>query len=190
MELIAALAWFLDFAGYLGEAYERLEKALEISRHLPDVSAGMHTRLRASLLSNAGWEAMMLSINDKAEVYSEESITHYNELGNRAEIAIPYLTLGYLAIGNADYERAVRLGEQSLAISKGARDKWRLGLAVTYQGQTAQAMGDYAGAEAYYQESLDLVLEIGDIGGIAVTYLFLWGLSSQKGEYSQAMKYW
>jgi hypothetical protein len=72
-----------------------------------------------------------------------------------------------VAVCQAQYDRAVPLLEESLALRRERDDKWGLATALGSLGWVALRQGDFTHMRALLGESLTLRVEIGDRGGIA-----------------------
>jgi DNA-binding CsgD family transcriptional regulator/tetratricopeptide (TPR) repeat protein len=106
-----------------------------------------------------------------------------------AKVRARALTLaGALAQWQQDYERAVALEHEALDLW------WTLPLAEQYLawgafsilGDAARARGDYAGAEAWYQQMLEHAQQVGGTRNVAGGLMQLGHLRADLGEYGQA----
>jgi predicted ATPase/class 3 adenylate cyclase len=182
LHLITALAWASQY-GNVSEGYERLERALLIN-------TDMKTSQRAKLLSVAGWLALLLQINDKAELHANESIDLFQSLENRTGIAFPIGVLAALANRYNDFPRAIELAQESLTLFEQAGEKWGMRQMLGALGYANEAQANYMQAEAYYHKGLALSREMEDLGGQGWTLYLIGNLSRLKGEYDRAMKYY
>ena len=78
-------------------------------------------------------------------------------------------------MGDGDYERAIELFEESLAIGEARGDLDRRARAFKNLGWAVYGLGDLAGARAYFRRGLAAATEI---GLIEVELDALWGLAS------------
>ena len=94
---------------------------------------------------------------------------------------------GVLAYTQADYERAARLCEDSLALYQALSDKRGIAVALNILGNVAMNQGDDGRAVTLSEASLALHRELGDRRGIAVALNNLGFLTLARGDYSRAV---
>jgi predicted ATPase/transcriptional regulator with XRE-family HTH domain len=94
---------------------------------------------------------------------------------------------GTLAESQGDYEQAVALHEEALAIYRSLDDRPGMSKALESLGSIAQDRGDYAGATAYHQEALSLSTVGNDRQGIAHALLNLGSVAAYQGLDEQAV---
>ncbi|MDG4831811.1 tetratricopeptide repeat protein [Solwaraspora sp. WMMD1047] len=122
----------------------------------------------------------------EAERRYQQSLTIFEELGNRAGAATGYHQLGMLAQARGDYPEAERRYQQSLTIKEELGN--RAGAANSYHqlGMLAHDRGDYPEAERRYQQSLTIKEELGNRAGAANSYGQLGMLAHDRGDYPEA----
>jgi DNA-binding CsgD family transcriptional regulator len=85
-----------------------------------------------------------------------------------------------------EYDRAVALHEESLALFRALGDERGVALSLLTMGTMAQLQGDLARATAHYDESLALFRALGDTRGIAAALSSLGTLASSRGDFAAA----
>ncbi|MEV6695381.1 tetratricopeptide repeat protein, partial [Micromonospora sp. NPDC051196] len=122
----------------------------------------------------------------EAERRYQQSLTIFEELGDRSGMASSYHQLGMIAQARGDYGEAERRYQQSLTIDEELGS--RAGMASSYGqlGMIAQARGDYGEAERRYQQSLTIKEELGSRAGMASSYHQLGYLAQARGDYGEA----
>ena len=108
------------------------------------------------------------------------------ELGDRASIALALLNLGVVALDQGDYERALALHEQSLALARDLGDRWGIAAALGNLGAMAMEQGLYERAAPLLEECVALLREQGDTGGVAIGLHNLAYLEREQGAYGRA----
>jgi len=93
---------------------------------------------------------------------------------------------GYLAWRLGDYESAVRLSEESLALCRTLGDKWGLAFSLLNLGVIARYQDHYERAEALHEESLALFRELGSLWGVAWSLRLLGIVLWYRGSYVRA----
>ena len=123
---------------------------------------------------------------DTAHTYYQQSLTIFEELGNRAGMAATYHQLGVLAQDRGDYDTAHTRYQQSLTIFEELGN--RAGIATSYHqlGILAQARGDYDTARDHYQQALTIFEELGNRAGIAKTHHQLGILAHDQSDHDTA----
>jgi tetratricopeptide (TPR) repeat protein len=95
---------------------------------------------------------------------------------------------GYLATFQNDYQQAMTLCEQSLALYRELGDRRGIAAALFMVAMTIGDQGDIAGAEALVEESLALRRALGDEEGIASSLHLLGEFASAEGDYDRAQR--
>ena len=88
---------------------------------------------------------------------------------------------GTLAESQGDYEQAIALHEEALAIYRSIGDEPGMSKALESLGSIAQDRGDYQGARAYHEEALTLSTALDDRQGIAHALLNLGSVAAYQG---------
>ena len=180
-ELTGALCWSWYLNGHLREGYEWIEKMLT-------VSSEEETRIRAKLLSQAGWFAGMLGYYGVTRSLSEESVILFRKLGDEVGTAFPLCNLGGHFNWPSDYVLNTRLAMESLDIYRRAGDQWGVSRALNALGYNALMHDDFEQARNFLEESLSIGRETGDYEGVAWTLLLIAGLPQIKEDVARAME--
>ena len=93
---------------------------------------------------------------------------------------------GWLAWAQGDWQEAMTLAEEGLAIARGLGEKWRMADALNTLGTVAAAQEQYEQAAGFYQESLALHQELGDQRGVAVALSNRGQVALYQGDLEQA----
>jgi predicted ATPase/DNA-binding CsgD family transcriptional regulator len=155
LRLGGALRWFWFMEGYYGEGRRWLEAALGKDR-------GAAEEARARALEGVGWLASGQGDLDRAQAVAEEGLKLTTEAGLGNVVAADLRNvLGEVARQRGDYEWAVELLEESLALHREAEDRrgiaWSLGNLANASGD----LGDHDRAKELYEEGLALSRELG-----------------------------
>src|SRR5215207_1795180 len=155
LRLAGALWQFWDMRGYYGEGRRWLEEAL--------AKDGRASVARVKALEGVGWLADLQGDIDRAVAAAEEGL----RLGARAKLessdkASFLRILGSAAYVCGDHERAARLCEESLALSREAGDERGVASSLLQLGNVSSDLGDHERAETFYEEGLALSRELDD----------------------------
>jgi len=104
---------------------------------------------------------------EQAQVYLEESLARFRELGIKWGIAYALGNLGRAALCRGDLARANALIEESMALCRELGDKDSIAECLVRLGGVAIAQGEVERALALYRESLTLYHSVGDRAGVA-----------------------
>src|SRR5215217_2208737 len=168
LRLAGALWRFWWIRGYYHEGRRWLEEALA-----KDARA---SAARAKALEAVGWLADDQGDIDRAVAAAEEGLS----LSAGAEIidATPFLrTLGSAAYVRGDHERAAQLYDESLALSREAKDERGVASSLLQLGNVTSERGDYKGAKGFYEEGLALSRKLDDTA-LLTSYLISLGYES------------
>jgi tetratricopeptide (TPR) repeat protein len=97
----------------------------------------------------------------EARAFFERSLSIYEEIGDRQQLASVLDNLGRLALLLGDRTAAAAHCWRSLALREAAQDQMGTAYSWRHLGEVALAEGDYPQAEQCYQRSLSLCLDIG-----------------------------
>jgi predicted ATPase/class 3 adenylate cyclase len=155
MRLAGALWRFWDMRGYYGEGRRWLEATL--------AKDGRASETRAMALEGVGWLADVQGDIDRAVAAAEEGLN----LGARVKIQSNVTTSFLRILGSAAYvcgahERAARLFDESLALSREARDERGVASSLLQLGNVSSDLGDYGEARTFYEEGLALSRKLDD----------------------------
>jgi ATP/maltotriose-dependent transcriptional regulator MalT len=94
--------------------------------------------------------------------------------------------LGIVAQLQGDYDRAIAVHDESLALVRALGDERGVALSLLTMGTMAQLQGDVARATAHYDEGLALFRALGDTRGIAAVLSSLGTLAGSRGDFAAA----
>jgi tetratricopeptide (TPR) repeat protein len=142
-------AWPSIFESY--ESYEWFEQAL---RHIRGIDP-LPKALLARVLYKLG-KILELSMGNsaRATMLLEESLTLFQALGDRTNMAEALDSLGRAARDQGDYQRAQTLGEQALLLFRAENDAEDIAVALMSLGDVALDQGDTIQATARFEEAL------------------------------------
>jgi tetratricopeptide (TPR) repeat protein len=181
LRLGGALRWFWFMEGHYGEGRRWLEAALGKDR-------GAAAEARARALEGVGWLASGQGDLDRAQAAAEEGLKLTTEAGLGDVVAADLQNVLGEAVARqrGDYEWAVELLEESLALHRGAED--RRGIAWSL-GNLANALGDRGDnerAQQLYEEGLALSRELGGAELLGAFLISLGYAYLLEGDYDRA----
>jgi non-specific serine/threonine protein kinase len=156
LRLVGTLGYFWWRQGHYAEGQQWTARALEVSGDAPPA-------VRANIFFAAG-----IACKYRNEVVSgkrmfRKALELYRELGAQRDIGYTLTVLSYLSVGRQDeYEEAVALCEEGLALLREADVKSGVAQAFNNLGELARLQGDLPRAKEAYEESLNVAREIGD----------------------------
>jgi predicted ATPase len=150
-------------------------------------SAGRRDRLRADLLTWAGWLALFVrGDTEAAEQISNEALAIRRELGDRHGEAVELLALGNVTVFRGDAPEAQRRYRETADLAEASGDTEVLGRAVGNLGVVARANGDLDEAERALRQGCELMRSLGDDHAVAQANLNLSGVLLDRGDLSEA----
>jgi non-specific serine/threonine protein kinase len=164
--LIAALARFFHWRGYVTEGRGWLERALSVGESVSPAT-------RARLLYGAAALCHEQAEGETARRYAEESLSLRRQLDDRRGVAASLEQLGHVVNLQGDLKRAVALFEESLATARAIGDAAGTATALNALGYMAWFNDDHERATALCEESLRLRRSLSDPWGIAYSLEFL-----------------
>jgi predicted ATPase/class 3 adenylate cyclase len=155
LRLSGALWRFWWMRGHYSEGRRWLEEAL--------AKDGRPSAARAKALEAVGWLADDQGDIDRAVEAAEEGLS----LGARVEIESSVTAsflrmLGSAAYVHGDHEQAARLYEESLALSREARDERGVASSLLQLGNVSGDRGNHEEAKTFYEEGLALSRKLDD----------------------------
>ncbi|MGI8808906.1 MAG: ATP-binding protein [Acidimicrobiales bacterium] len=175
--------------GDLGTAATRYEENLALARRL-----GVRTMVAASLL-NLGVIAHTRFVRDmalkdvsgpQAVAYLNESLTEYEQLGDRHGMAMALENLGTTSGWLGEHEASLRYQEQSLALRRELGDKPGIAISARYLSRLALRTGDCGTARGLSEECLAIERELGKPSDEAEALGFLAQVSMVERDYDEA----
>jgi predicted ATPase/DNA-binding CsgD family transcriptional regulator len=187
--LCVALSWFWSVRGYGREGLHFLMQAL-VNR------SAVGAALRARVLYEAAELAFIYARNLQLERLVEESLTLYQEQGDKEGIANSLYLIGAIARIRSQFGIAHARLEEAASRFEQLDNRWRQGQCYTERARAATEQGQYEQAQAFLEKSFILYQELGEAQRIAwVRYLwarllFVWqrdqALAQQMAEQSLA----
>ncbi|HJT59610.1 MAG TPA: tetratricopeptide repeat protein [Ktedonobacteraceae bacterium] len=155
LRLCIALMIFWEVRGHISEGLALLERSLADGQHVaPSV--------RAQALHDAGFLALMLDDNARAEAFLRQSQLLFRETGDKAGMANILRLQGTLAQVRNNYKIARRLLEEALSLYQACGDVHRVVVTRDSLAQVAIAQGDYNRARLLLEESLAAYRALGE----------------------------
>lgn len=180
LRLCGALHHFWVTRGHLSEGRTWCDRTL-------DNTAGEdQTKAHAKALNVAGTLAYRQSDYRAARARHEESLVIWQQLCDRAGVAISLTGLGSVATDQGDYRAARELIEESLAIERNLGRQYGIANSLGNLGVVIFYQGDIVSARALFEESLAIRRELGDGVGTALMLNNLGVLIRSQGDFSSA----
>ncbi|HEX6484644.1 MAG TPA: adenylate/guanylate cyclase domain-containing protein [Ktedonobacteraceae bacterium] len=155
LRLCIALADFWEIHGYISEGMSFLERALADNHHV-------EPSIRAKALHNAGFLALMLDDNARAEAFLHESQLLFRESGDKAGMANILRLQGTIAMVKNNYKIARRLLEESLTIYRESQDTRNIVGTRDALAQIAISQSEYSRAHSLLEENLAFYRAMGE----------------------------
>jgi len=144
------------------------------------------TRVRAVVLSGAGWFASRLGTYAEAHSLLEESLSISRALGDTAVSATALRRLGIVAQQEGDSAEARGFYEESIAISRQIEDKHLLCWGLNNLATIFMDEGAFEAAGSLIEEALALEREVGNPWGVAILLMNLADVAIQRGDLGAA----
>jgi DNA-binding NarL/FixJ family response regulator len=172
----SALWLFWQQRGYLSEAIQWLERALDACDETPSLP-------RADALLLLGHSEPDQA---KSTSYFRQSLDLYRQLGDRRRTAGALLSLGMGATNAGEYGQSSRLLEESLAIFTELDNDDDIAQARFELGKVAAHSGELAQARRHLDEARSLWQRLGDAEGVAFALLELGRVYRFEGRFADA----
>jgi len=144
------------------------------------------TRVRAVVLSGAGWFASRLSVYAEAHSLLEESLSISRALGDMAVTATSLRRLGIVAHEQGYSAEARGFYEESITISRQIGDKHLLCWGLNNLATIFMDEGAFEAAGSLVEEALALEREVGNPWGVAILLMNLADVAIQRGDLGAA----
>jgi predicted ATPase/class 3 adenylate cyclase len=155
LRLSGALWRFWWMRGHYSEGRRWLEEAL--------AKDGRPSALRAKALEGVGWLADDQGDIDRAVAAAEEGLSLSARVKIESSVTASFLRmLGSAAYVHGNHEQAARLYEESLALSREARDERGVASSLLQLGNVSGDRGNHEGAKTFYEEGLALSRKLDD----------------------------
>ena len=206
LRIMSALYWFWRMqSGWKFEGLQWIERGLaaDVANSGPiSISDPERALIRGWALNVAHWFQNNLLFHDfgwkvypteserkaartRAISYSEEALELFKNLGKpgRRGLAFALRLKGRM---DSDLQHGKTLLEESYAIFQEEGDKFYMAECLIYMEDLAEMLGDYEQARAFFQQHLDLRIEIGDLEGLGCAHLVYGNLELSANRYSIA----
>jgi tetratricopeptide (TPR) repeat protein len=149
--------------------------------------------------NSAGWRAHDVAFvhlnrarTDDAELWADRCAEVWAYGGSKREQAVATRMRGLIAQQREDYDQAIELLQEALAIWRDMGLEKRVAVALTDLGVFAQKRKDkdYDTAERYYREAFDLVWKIDDKEGQTACTANLGRLALDRGQWTEARQWY
>ena len=155
LRLSGALWRFWWMRGHYSEGRRWLEEAL--------AKDGRASAVRAKALEAVGWLADDQGDIDRAVAAAEEGLSLSARVKIESSVTASFLRmLGSAAYVHGNHEQAARLYEESLALSREARDERGVASSLLQLGNVSGDRGNHEGAKTFYEEGLALSRKLDD----------------------------
>ncbi len=175
------LFWYMH--GHVTEARRRMRRALDVAPNEP-------SEARAHLLFGAGYLACEQYENEEGLPLLEASFACATEVGATATAAIAASVLCAMRAATtsstADRRAEVAVGEEGVALARGAGDDFVLAIALNNLGGVMAILGENERAAAYFEESLEVRRRSGDLSRIALSLANVARMALQEGKTTKA----
>ncbi len=166
-------------AGWLRDFADTIEA---VNYELPR----LETKSTADALLQQGFQQYERSQYPQAWESLQQSLALYEEIGDRARIALCWEWLGCIERDRGNWDEAERLYQQSLALRTELGD--RAGMATSWGqlGDIQRNRGNWDEAERLYQQCLAIETELGDRAGMASSWGLLGDIQRNRGNWEEA----
>jgi predicted ATPase/DNA-binding SARP family transcriptional activator len=180
----------LNVAGFLRLMLSETNKAEVLSEESLILFQGLGTLGRQgmayALLNFSGVANSQLDLR-RQKILLGESLTLFQEMGDKFGVAQCLDGLAYCARNEDDYEQARILLDELLALRQEIGDKDGQAFAFHSLGNLSSQHGDYAQATTYYEASLALYREVGNRWATGGVFASLAHVASAQGAYGRAI---
>lgn len=189
---LLALAWgvqgrFRFLQGVRTHAQELLQRSLSILADYPD----SWERAFISTLALEG-DLNMRGAFDQEQLYASACVT-FERLGDHWGLATAHFLRGaalHLSGHSETHTQAQSLIGRSLSLRQVIGDQWGVGICLNYLARIAYALGEYASAGRYAEQSLHTRQELADQYGLGSSFLSLGQVAAALGNYEEATGYY
>ncbi len=174
------LFWYMH--GHVTEARRRMRSALDVSPDEP-------SEARAHLLYGAGYLACEQNEEEEGLALLEAGFACAKEVGAIGTAAIAASVLSAMRAetrSTPDRRAAVAMGEEAVALARGAGDDFVLAIALNNLGLVMATVGENERAATYFEESLEVRRRIGDLSRIALSLINVARMALQEGKTTKA----
>jgi predicted ATPase/Flp pilus assembly protein TadD len=147
------LAAALNMRGQYAEARVRLEESLEELDRVRDDWG------KAFSLNDLGMILHLRFHDDTGEQYCAQSRDIFMQLGDNRGQAFAASNLGLIAMQRGDYQRALRLHREALALSEARNDQWGVAMSLVQLGRVHGLMEDDVRASEHLHQAVRIAWE-------------------------------
>ena len=179
-QALVALQWLWYRRGYLNEARQWFETAIEQAAALGDEP------LRASILENAGAIAMWQGDLTNAARLMDEGLLILRRCGQPFHLASPLFSRGVLAVHQGDAQKAQALLDEALPLFQQIGQEWFQAMTLLHLGNVALRQSDVTTARVRTDESFTLGKRVGDNWIVASAVNNFGEIARYQGAYGEA----
>jgi predicted ATPase len=161
--LAGHLWWFWFLRGYWSEGRKWLTTRIGTQA----------IALQTQTLSGAGWLALYQGDYEWVTMFSEEILTQYGAMGDKASVATLLDNLGMAAQVKGDDERAKILFDDALVLRRVIADQAPIAQSLLNLGGILVLQGNYGQAKSLLEESLAIYRELDDQWNMTYSCLLL-----------------
>lgn len=169
VRIAASLMWFWDKCGFVTEGCRWLELALAQAN---DFSAD----LRARVLVSLSFLVLRHGEYQRSVELGDVSIALFKAVGNIGGEAWAHCTIGLAQLQMADYFNAYQHFTTGVELYRQINDKWGIGTGLFHLGFLIGGAGDAEGGRKFFEQSLELMREVGDSRRVAMVQMYLGGM--------------
>ena len=178
LKLCGSIWRFWEWHNFIGEGRAWLETFIAQS---PPPTAARGKALRA-----ASRAALYQGDYEAAEVYMEEALPIFQQLGDKRGIATALNELGAVALSRGRLADARQFFERILTIERELGDDWLIANSIGNLGLVAGFQNDYASAYTLHQESLVLYRALNETSGMTIAISQLGYVAMHLGKLDEA----
>ena len=182
LRLVNSLEYHWIYHGLAAESLRWEDRVVEIA-------AKVNPKLRAGVLRTLGNLAYSLGNLEKSHKYLNEAVKLFQDLGDEVNEAWSSLFLGLSYVDSEDkILEGLRMAQNAISIFRERVDMPRLAYGLNILGEIARVAGNIEQAKEYYQESLTIAKETGEVVREAIQYLNLGFIAYHQENYQLAME--
>ena len=145
--------------------------------------------LRMDAIRHFAWHGYLFSQPDSAFYFAQWHFDFAKDKGDSLQMSIALNVQATALNFKGDFEKAIALYNQSLAINEARKDERGIGVILNNIGNIYRKQGDYPMATDYFFRSLKIREEAEDIRGIATSLGSIGTLYMDQKQYDEAISY-
>ncbi|MEX6778099.1 tetratricopeptide repeat protein [Limnospira fusiformis] len=146
----------------------------------------LETKSTADALLDQGFQQYQQSQYSQAWESLQQSLALYEDIGDKANIALCWGQLGSIQRNRGNWDEAERLYQQYLEVMTELGDRAGMASSWGVLGDIQRNRGNWDEAERLYQQSLALRTELGDRSGMASSWGLLGDIQRFRGNWEEA----